>query len=227
MNTLIAISSNEQNQPIVSGRELHKFLDVDTPYHKWLPRMAEYGFAEGTDYIEVSDRFVQNPAGGRPATDHAITLDMAKELAMLQRTDKGKQARHYFIQVEKEFNTPEKIMARALQIADAELKRINARLEIAEPKAERYDRLMSSDDCISISDMAKLLKTGQNRLFRFLREQRVLMADNRPYQPHVDAGRFRVIEQTWEDAAKEKHISFKTLVTTKGQEYITKIWNKH
>lgn len=108
-----------------------------------------------------------------------------------------------------------------------ESKRANEQLAIAAPKAEGYDRLMSSGDCIDVGEMAKLLKTGQNRLFRFLRDQRILMIDNKPYQPHIDAGRFRLIEQTCEDKAREKHISFKTVITAKGQEYIRKAWALH
>jgi anti-repressor protein len=102
-------------------------------------------------------------------------------------------------------------------------KRLNEQLAIATPKAEGYDVLMSSGDCISIGEMAKLLKTGQNRLFRFLRGVHILMSDNLPYQRHIDEGHFKVIEQTWKFDG-QNHIGFKTLVTPKGQEYIRKIW---
>ena len=80
------------------GRDLHKFLEVETPYHIWFPRMVEYGFSAGQGY---TNKNVQNPSGGRPRTDHIITLDMAKEFSMIQRTDKGKQARQYFIECER------------------------------------------------------------------------------------------------------------------------------
>jgi anti-repressor protein len=219
VNELITVSTNERQQPVISGRELHEFLGVGTAYKDWFPRMCEYGFTDGVDFCSN----LSESTGGRPATDHALTLDMAKELAMLQRTERGKQARQYFLQVEKDFNSPEKVMARALKIADEELRTVKAQLQIAAPKAEGYDTLMSSGDCISIGEMAKLLKTGQNRLFRFLRGLRILMSDNIPYQEHIDAGRFRVIEQSWKfDGAA--HIGFKTLVTPKGQDYIRKVW---
>jgi phage anti-repressor protein len=98
---LIAITENDAGEPAVSGWELHAFLEVETPYLKWFQRMCAYGFTEGEDYQEgVLDKNVQN-LGGRPACNHAISLDMAKEISMIQRTEKGKQARQYFIECEK------------------------------------------------------------------------------------------------------------------------------
>ena len=117
MDELIKIEVNENQEPVISGRALHEFLEVKTSYKDWFPRMVEYGFTEGTDFCSI----LSESTGGRPATDHAIKLDMAKELAMIQRTEKGKQARQYFIQIEKDYNSPEKIMERALQIAEKEL----------------------------------------------------------------------------------------------------------
>ncbi len=97
MSALIPIREHDGRQA-VSGRELHAFLDVATPYKDWFPRMLAYGFTEGEDFGAI----LSESTGGRPATDHALTLDMAKELAMIQRTPKGgKQARQYFIEVEK------------------------------------------------------------------------------------------------------------------------------
>ena len=107
MTELIKIDVNENQEPVISGRALHSFLEVATPYDKWFPRMVEYGFTDGLDF----STFLSESTGGRPATDHAIRLDMAKEIAMIQRAEKGKQARQYFIQIEKDYNSPEKIMA--------------------------------------------------------------------------------------------------------------------
>lgn len=102
---------------LVSARDLHEFLGVGTQYNKWFPRMCEYGFTEGADFWT----FLTESTGGRPGGDAALTIDMAKEIAMLQRNDKGKQARLYFLQLEKDWNSPEKVMARALKIADAKI----------------------------------------------------------------------------------------------------------
>lgn len=137
---------------------MHEFLEVKTSYKDWFPRMVEYGFTEGTDFCSI----LSESTGGRPATDHAIKLDMAKELAMIQRTEKGKQARQYFIQIEKDYNSPEKIMARALQIAEKELStlRLECKVQsqqIAElkPKASYYDLVLQCKDLLSMTEIAK------------------------------------------------------------------------
>ena len=108
MNEILNVTINESNEPVMSARDLHEFLEIDTPYHKWFPRMAEYGFMENADYI-VTDIFVPNSSGGKQTqANHIIKLDMAKEIAMIQRSEKGKQARQYFLQIEKEWNSPRK-----------------------------------------------------------------------------------------------------------------------
>jgi phage anti-repressor protein len=114
MNELIHINY-ESEKPTVSGRELHAALEVTTQYNKWLPRMAEYGFKENKDFWT----FLTESTGGRPGLDHTLTVSMAKELCMLQRTEKGKECRQYFINAEESWNSPEKIMERAMQIAHA------------------------------------------------------------------------------------------------------------
>lgn len=97
---LIKVTTDAQGEQLVSGRELHEFLEVTTPYRKWFPRMVEYGFLSNVDY--TPDIFV-HPLNGQETIDHAMKLDMAKEISMIQRTPKGKQARQYFIEVEKQF----------------------------------------------------------------------------------------------------------------------------
>ncbi|EOS7900159.1 antirepressor [Enterococcus hirae 88-15-E09] len=102
MKELIKVTTNKENEQLVNGRELHEFLEVATEYKKWFGRMAEYGFVENIDFIRVTQK-CPTPGGIQNITDHAMKLDMAKEISMLQRTEKGKQARQYFIQVEKEY----------------------------------------------------------------------------------------------------------------------------
>lgn len=163
MNELIEIKVNENQEPIVSGRMLHEFLEVKSPYTQWFERMKEYGFAENEDFVPHSQKCESGGASGiKVIQDHAIKLDMAKEIAMIQRTDKGKQARQYFIQVEKDYNSPEKIMARALQIAQQELSTL--RLEnaikdqqIAElkPKADYMDMIVNNKSLVTITQIAK------------------------------------------------------------------------
>lgn len=112
MNDLITINY-ESEKPTVSGRDLHEALKVATPYKDWFPRMCEYGFKEGKDFCSN----LRESTGGRPSTDHAVTIAMAKELCMLQRSEMGRKFRQYFISIEEAWNSPEKIMERALQIA--------------------------------------------------------------------------------------------------------------
>lgn len=128
MNDLITVNY-ETKQPTVSGRELHEALAIETPYHKWFPRMCEYGFTEGEDFN--SDKNVRVQIEGsrevqREIIDHQLTIPMAKEICMLQRNEKGKMFRQYFIKVEEAWNSPEMIMKRALEFANKrveELKR--------------------------------------------------------------------------------------------------------
>ena len=105
MDELIKVTINKNNEQLVSGRELYEFLEVTTPYKKWFDRMAEYGFAENVDFAVLDKNVHDDTAFGgiRNITDHVMTIDMAKEISMIQRTEKGKQARQYFIQVEKEY----------------------------------------------------------------------------------------------------------------------------
>ncbi len=161
MKDLIKIEVNENQEPIVNGRELYKVLDVKTPYTQWFDRMKEYGFTENIDFVSLSQN-CEKPQGGRPEINHAIKLDMAKEIAMIQRNDKGKEVRQYFIQVEKDFNSPEKIMARALKIAEnklnvLQLETIQQKQLIGElrPKADYTDRILQNKSLVTITAIAK------------------------------------------------------------------------
>ena len=212
MNDLIKVETSGE-KPTVLGRDLHAALEIQTAYKDWFPRMCEYGFTEGTDFCS----FLSESTGGRPSTDHQLTIDMAKELCMLQRTEKGKECRQYFLELEHRWNDPACLMARALVAADkqiASLREINAKLL---PKAEFCDAVMDSTDAIPIGTAAKVLNCGmgQNRLFAFLREKNVLMANNQPYQKYIDEGWFRCIESKY-CVQGETRIYIKTVVFQKG-----------
>ncbi|MGO3006998.1 MAG: antA/AntB antirepressor family protein [Lactococcus cremoris] len=105
MNQLITITQNENNDQVVSGRELHEFLGVKDHYTDWFKDMCKYGFTENFDFItlnELSEKTEGSRLVKRNIINHALKLDMAKEISMIQRNEKGKQARQYFIEVEKE-----------------------------------------------------------------------------------------------------------------------------
>lgn len=225
MNELINIKTSETGEPSVSGRELHEFLGVATPYDKWFPRMAEYGFTEGRDF----STYLSESTGGRPSTNHLLTIDMAKELAMIQRTDRGKQARQYFIQVEKDYNSPEKIMARALRIAEKELSTLKLDVERMKPKEIFADSVASSHTSILIGELAKILKangheTGQKRLFETLRQDGFLIKRkgsdfNMPSQKSMELGLMEIKETTINNADGSIRLNKTTKVTGKGQIY--------
>ena len=118
MNQLVKVNYDNPNKPTVLGRDLHKALEIKTRYNDWFARMCEYGFVEGKDYCTFLSKTNE---GGRPSTDHQLTIDMAKELCMIQRNEKGKEFRKYFIEAENAWNSPEKIFARALHLAQEQM----------------------------------------------------------------------------------------------------------
>ena len=177
MNELITITTNEVGEPTVLGRELHEFLGVTTRYNDWFPRMVEYGFTEGKDFNLLKNeqvRFEGNREVTRELIDHLLTIDMAKEICMIQRTEVGKQARQYFIQVEKDYNSPEKIMARALRIAEKELSTLRLETKVQaqqiaelQPKATYYDLILQCPSLLSVTEIAKdygLSAKGLNKI---------------------------------------------------------------
>ncbi len=121
MNELITTTQNESGEIIISGRELHEFLEIKSRYNDWFERMSEYGFENEVDFIAITQKRVTAQGNTISQTDHHIKLDMAKEIAMIQRTEKGKQARQYFLRLEKMWNSPEMVMRRALQYADVQV----------------------------------------------------------------------------------------------------------
>lgn len=228
MNQLITVNLNDNQEPVVSGRQLHEALGVKTEYRKWFGRMTEYGFEENHDFVRVTQK-CPTPGGLQDMTDHIIKLDMAKEIAMIQRTDKGKEVRQYFIQVEKDFNSPEKIMARALRIADNKIHKLEAQMEADKPKVLFANAVSASQTSILIGDFAKLLRQnglniGQNRLFIWLRENGFLInrkgdSWNMPTQRSMDRGLFEIKERTHHEPNGTIRISKTTKITGKGQVY--------
>lgn len=228
MNELINVTLNDNHEPIVSGRQLHEALDVKTKYADWFNRMIDYGFAENQDFLLLKNE-QQTGRGGHNKVDHIIKLDMAKEIAMIQRTERGKQVRQYFIQVEKDFNSPEKIMARALLMADQKVHKLEAQIEADRPKVLFAEAVSASHTSILVGELAKLLKQngvdmGANRLFNWLRVHGYLIKRNgrdwnMPTQKSVEMGLIRVKETSITHADGHITVSKTPLVTGKGQQY--------
>lgn len=235
MKELIKVTY-DNDRPAVSARDLHDFLEVKTAYKDWFPRMCEYGFTSGEDFNPLKIERVQNE-GERVVTrtvdDAVLTIDMAKEICMIQRNEKGKLARQYFIQLEKDWNSPEKVMARALQIAERKIKNLEDKVLADNPKVLFADAVSASHTSILVGDLAKLLRQngvdiGQNRLFKFLREKGYLCGGgeryNLPTQRSMDREWFQVKETTINQPDGSIRVTRTVKVTGKGQQYFINLF---
>ena len=229
MNEIIKVNY-ENDRPTVLARDLHNFLEVKTAFKDWFPRMCEYGFSEGTDFCS----FLSESTGGRPAQDAQLTIEMAKEICMLQRNERGKQARQYFIQLEKDWNSPEKVMARALQIADKKIKRLETQIEEDRPRVLFAGAVETSKSSILIGELAKILKQngvkiGPIRLFEWMRQNGYLIRRNgsdynMPTQRAMEMGLFEIKETSIVHADGHTSISKTRKVTGKGQVYFVDLF---
>lgn len=231
MNEIIKVNTDNQDRLTVSGRDLHDALEVKTEYKDWFPRMVEYGFTEGEDFNPLKIERVQiegNRTVTREITDHQLTIAMAKEIAMLQRTEKGKQVRQYFIAIEEEWNKPELVLARGLKVANALIAEQTAMITEMKPKALFADAVSASHTSILVGELAKILKgngieMGQNRLFDWLRNNGYLMKNgfskNMPTQKAMELGLFEIKESTVMNPDGSTRITKTTKVTGKGQQY--------
>jgi len=222
MNELLKINY-EAEQLTVSARDLHEALEVKSNFTTWFNRMCEYGFREKIDFKTCFPKMESESHG------------MAKQICMIQRSEKGKQYRQYFIDLEKAWNTPEQVMARALKLADRtidNLKEDNKKLiednERMRPKEIFADAVSASNSSILIGDLAKLLRqngvdTGQKRLFEQLRNEGYLMktgsSRNMPKQKYVENGFFQIKETVISNPDGSVRMTKTTKVTGKGQQY--------
>lgn len=225
---LIKTRYNDKKEITVQGRDLHSFLEVKTAYKDWFPRMTEYGFVEGIDYVSFIESVgAQNRARTYDQLNHNLSIDMAKEIAMIQRSEKGKLARQYFLEIERRWNSPEMVMKRALEYANEQVLKLESKIEEQKPKVLLAESIENSNDLILIGELAKILKQngvniGQNRLFERLRGMGYLVKSgsqkNSPTQRSVDLGLFRIIEGAYNNGDVVK-ITKTTKVTGKGQKY--------
>ena len=231
MNELLKINY-ETEQPTVSARDLHAGLEIKSKYADWIKNMSTYGFTENEDYMTVS----KNLENGGRIIEHFISVDMAKQICMIQRNEKGRQYRQYFLDLEKAWNTPEQIFARALKMADQQIEKLKASnaglltdVQRMKPKEVFADAVSVSNTCILIGELAKILKQngvdiGQNRLFAWMRENRFLISRkgtdyNMPTQRSMEAGLFEIKERTINNPDGSVRITKTVLVTGKGQQY--------
>ena len=236
MNEIIKVNY-DNDRPTVLARDLHDFLEVKTAFKDWFPRMCEYGFSQGVDFNPLKNEQVRLE-GDRQVTrmidDAQLTIEMAKEICMLQRNERGKQARQYFIQLEKDWNSPEKVMARALQIADKKIKRLETQIEEDKPKVLFAGAVETSKSSILIGELAKILKQngikiGPIRLFDWMRQNGYLIRRNgsdynMPTQRAMEMGLFEIKETSIVHADGHTSISKTPKVTGKGQVYFVNLF---
>lgn len=232
MDELIKINYDSE-RPTVNGRDLHDALQIKTAYKDWFPRMCEYGFSEGTDFCS----FLSESSGGRPAVNHQLTIDMAKQFCMIQRTEIGRKFRRYFIQVEEAWNSPETVMARALQFANQQLAILkHQNMEFADkiavqnqqilemkPKVSYYDVVLNCKDLISTSAIAKDYGKSAIWMNRYLHEKGVQFKQGDIwllYQKYAQKGYTSTKTHTYPGMNGETHTKVHTYWTQKGRLFI-------
>lgn len=235
MNEILVIHDDTSPQYPINGRELHEQLGVETKYKDWFPRMCEYGFTEGVDFNPLKNERVQIEGTRqvkREVTDHMLTLSMAKEICMIQRSDIGRQIRRYLIEVENAWNSPEQIMSRALRIAEENISKLRGKVlhleaanselavqkQIMQPKAEYFDELVNRNLLTNFRDTAKQLGVKEKAFISFLIDHKYIYRDKRgnlkPMAGKSD-GLFEVKESYNE---KTQWSGTQTLITPKGRE---------
>ena len=228
MNELLKIDTSDAERITVSARDLYEFLEATERFNSWFDRMKQYGLTEGEDFNPLKSLRVQtegNREVQREVDDYQLTIDTAKQIAMLQRNEKGTQARKYFIQVENAWNSPERVMARALEIAHKTIATLEVENKEMKPKALFADAVAQSDTSILVYDLAKLIcqngvKIGGNRLWAWLRDNGYIFKHScEPTQKSMEMKLFEVIERTVQRSGHDTKVTRTTRVTGKGQVY--------
>lgn len=232
MRELIPTTQNNNNEILVSGRDLHDFLKVSSNYTTWFNRMIDYGFSESIDYVLVSKNGKQTGSGGHNKVDHHIKLDMAKEISMLQRNEKGKQARQYFIQVEKHWNSPEMIVQRAMEIQQQKIYLLESQIEEDKRYTDFGKVVEVSETSINVGAFSKLMyeehgvNVGRNKLMAWLRDNGYLIKGGRernfPKQKYIEQGILE-LKPTIVKRTKGDVQSGTPMITGKGQVHLSKV----
>lgn len=228
MNELISVAYTN-DRPTISGRELHEKLGIGTQYTKWFERMAEYGFVDGSDYAAISQKRLTAQGNETTFTDHQLTIDMAKQICMIQRTDEGRRYREYFLEVERKWNSPEAIMGRALRIAEAQLEAAKVKVAELAPKAAYYDMVRESEGSTGIRDTAKLFGMKQNEFTDYLINNGYCYRNGKNIlMPRSDkqwAGMFEVCE-FMQKTPNGTRTRIYTVITPKGRAILAKRMEK-
>lgn len=230
------IKVNFENETI-SARDLYDIVNEGKErFSKWFSRQLQFGFTEGEDYSNPFQKVRVQKEGvrevEREVEDYELSIDMAKQICMVQKNENAKRIRKYLIELEKAWNTPDQVMARALKMADKTIKSLQLKIDEQKPLVEFANQVSDSTNLIDMGKMAKLMKDqhiniGRNRLFQWLRDCEILMYNNVPYQRYVDSGYFVVKESVYSTPSGENRTQQTTYITGKGQIYIIKKYKKY
>ena len=237
MTELIKVQERDGEQ-LVSGRELHKFLEVKTRFDKWFNRMCEYGFFENKDYIAIGQKRPTAQGNETTYTEYLMKISMAKEISMLQRNEKGKEARSYFIKCEEAWNCDEAIVSRALSIQNKKILEYKEKIDVLETKidsdAQRVsfaENIEKSSDCLLVREFSKVIANeginlGEKKLYRWLRDKGFILKNStEPTQRAVTMGLFKVAERVVKAVTKDI-VTKTTRITGKGQIYFLELLKK-
>lgn len=226
MNEIIKVTTNDNDEQLVSARDLYRFLEITERYSSWFERMLKYGFKENVDYIGCK---TFNALARQELQDHSLKIDMAKEISMIQRTERGKQARQYFLEIDRAWNNPEMVVQRAMQIQNRKVEQLKLENDAMKPKALFADAVAGSENSILIGELAKILnqngiKIGQNKLFQWMRRNNYLIkregeSYNLPTQKAMEKKLFEIKRSLITHRNGKNGISRTTVVTAKGQQY--------
>ena len=227
MNELINVTLNENHEPVISARQLHTALGVTDRFSRWFERMLAYGFEENSDYVGCE---IFHDLARKKVKDYIIKLDMAKEIAMLQRNEKSKEVRKYFIQVEKDFNSPEKIMARALLMADKKIKLLESEnenllieLEEANKNADYLDLILQTKDSLTITQIAQDYGMSARKMNQLLKQERIQRIVNGQWVLYAKyLGKGYVSSRTFDYVGKDgkTHSNVSTVWTQLGRRFL-------
>ncbi|MFR7632054.1 MAG: phage antirepressor KilAC domain-containing protein [Streptococcus salivarius] len=230
MNELINVTLNENNEPIISARQLHKTLEVKTRFSQWVEQNFKM-FKENEDFSSVVTTTQQNQYGGtKKLQDYAVTIRMAEHLAMMSKTNKGHEVREYFIQVEKDFNSPEKIMARALLMADKKIKLLESQnenllieLEEATKNADYLDLILQTKDSLTITQIAQDYGMSARKMNQLLKQERIQRIVNGQWVLYAKyIGKGYISSRTFDYVGKDgkPHSNMTTVWTQLGRRFI-------
>lgn len=229
MNELIKIETSENQEQVVSAREMHEKLGISKHFTDWFLYQAEkLNLIEGCDYSLLHNIGEQTGRGGHNKIDYHITIDIAKHIAMISGGEKAHEIRNYFIKVERAWNSPEQVMNRALEYSRQALARAITQIEQDKPKVLFANSVSTSTNSILIGELAKLLnqngvEIGQNRLFEQLREDGYLCKHgerrNQPTQKAMELELFEIKKRTINNPDGSIRTTTTTKVTGKGQIY--------